>query len=366
MLGFRYRDLDLEGAMRARTLAELLKLFNDLLLRTHGDAGEALKLMRLLQRRGHIPADVDLDEFLSQLRARGVVVSGEGGPLKLADRGVQLLRRHSLDRTFRDLKAGGAGGEHRTPQGGGAGSEELPELREYSFGDDFSDISFTDSLWNALRREGHGEAQLAEEDLVVRDREWHSACATVLLLDISHSMILYGEDRFTPAKQVAMALTELILTRYRRDTLDVVLFGDDAWPVSVRDLPYAGVGPYHTNTKAGLMQARRILERRGTANKQIFMVTDGKPTVIHEAGGSVYRNSMGMDPRIVNRTLDEAVVCRRRGIRITTFMIASDPDLEQFVLRLSELNGGKAYLSSPERLGGFVLMDFLRHRRSRA
>ena len=179
-------------------------------------------------------------------------------------------------------------------------------------------------------------------------------------------MILYGEDRFTPAKEVALALTELILTRYTRDTLDVVLFGDEAVPVAIKDLPFASVGPFHTNTKAGLEHARRILERRKNPNKQIFMVTDGKPTVIHLPGEGIYRNTFGLDEKIINRTLDEAVVCRRKGIPITTFMVTEDPYLQQFVLRLTELNRGRAYFTSPDGLGSFVFRDFIRNRRGRA
>ena len=188
-------------------------------------------------------------------------------------------------------------------------------------------------------------------------------CATVMLIDISHSMILYGEDRITPAKQVALAFTEMILTRFPKDELDIVLFGDFAQQVQIKDLPYIGVGPYHTNTKAGLQMARQILLKKRSANKQIFMITDGKPSMITRSDGSYYKNPFGLDPIVVNRTLDEAIICRKKRIPITTFMIADDPYLRRFVQTLTELNRGRAYFASPTNLGEYVFWDFLKNRR---
>jgi uncharacterized protein with von Willebrand factor type A (vWA) domain len=176
-------------------------------------------------------------------------------------------------------------------------------------------------------------------------------------------MVLYGEDRITPAKQVAMAFTEMILTRFPKDSLDIVLFGDFAQRIQVKDLPYVGVGPYHTNTKAGLLMARQILLRRKSQNKQIFMITDGKPSMITRPDGTIYKNPFGLDPVVVNRTLDEAIVCRKKGIPITTFMITDDPYLQQFVKKLTELNRGRAYFSSAQNLGDYIFFDFLKHRR---
>lgn len=365
MLGFRYGDWDPELVEKLAAFEELLDLFHFVLLKTNGDAEQAIELMKYLQGKGYVGEEVDLDEFLEELEEREIVAMGARGRPALTDKGVRGLRRSSLESVFRSLKAGGESGGHRTAYGGGGENEPLPERRDYRFGDDLETIDFSESLWNAVRRDGTTDTVMSERDLVVYDREFGASCATVLLLDISHSMVLYGEDRFTPAKQVALALTELILTRYRKDTLDVVLFGDEAVPVEVADLPFASVGPFHTNTKSGLALARRILERRKNPNKQIFMVTDGKPTVIDLPGGEVYRNTWGTDERIVNRTLDEAVVCRRRGIVITTFMVARDPSLQRFVERLTERNRGRAYFSAPDDLGSFLLVDFIRNRRSR-
>jgi Ca-activated chloride channel homolog len=358
---FSYRDWDEDLAQKLGEFKELLDLFRYLLLKTDGNVEQALEILRTLQDRGHIDPSVDLEAFARRLEEERIVQSTPRGRA-LTSTGVRDLRKACLDQVFRGLREGGPAGGHVTPHGGGSDGEALPELREYRFGDDLRSIDFGESLRNAEIRGGNAAVVLQESDLVVRDTEFSTACATALLLDISHSMILYGEDRFTPAKQVALALAELITTRFARDTLDVILFGDEAVPVPLRNLPYASVGPYHTNTKAALSLARRLLGRRRNPNKRIFLVTDGKPTVIDVPGEGVYRNTFGVDPRIVNRTLDEAVQCRRKGIRITTFMVAQDPLLEAFVLRLTELNQGRAYLTSPEGLGGFVLRDFLRGR----
>ncbi|HZG01945.1 MAG TPA: hypothetical protein VEY71_13145, partial [Chitinophagales bacterium] len=178
----------------------------------------------------------------------------------------------------------------------------------------------------------------------------------------SHSMILYGEDRITPAKKVAMALAELITTRYPKDTLDIVVFGNDAWPVELKDLPYLQVGPFHTNTLAGLELAMEILRRRKTQNRQIFMITDGKPSCIRE-GKKYYKNSYGLDKKIVSKTLNMAAQCRRLNIPITTFMIAQDPYLQQFVRDFTRINNGRAFYSSLDGLGEYLFEDFVRNRR---
>ncbi len=363
MLGFRYGKFDPELLRKLAGSEELLDLFNFLLIKTNGDPETAMDILRNLQDRGFLPADLNLDQFFDDLRRKEVVQRDARGRHVLTDKGVQGMRKSSLERIFRSLQGGGPAGGHRTPHSGGSANEPLPERREFRFGDDVHSIDFSKSLWNAVKRLGSTDQAMSEEDLVVYDSEVSTSCATVLLLDVSHSMILYGEDRFTPAKQVALALTELILTRYKKDTLDVVLFGDEAVPVPVKKLPFVSVGPFHTNTKGGLALARRILERRKNPNKQIFMVTDGKPTVIDVPGEGIYRNTWGFDERIINRTLDEAVVCRRKGIVITTFMVTQDPYLEEFVKHLTELNHGRAYFSSPDDLGGFLFVDFIRNRK---
>jgi hypothetical protein len=205
---------------------------------------------------------------------------------------------------------------------------------------------------------------LTENDLEIRERDFKAQTSTVLMIDISHSMILYGEDRITPAKKVAMALAELIKTKYPKDTLDIIVFGNDAWPIEVKDLPYLQVGPYHTNTYAGLELAMDILRKRRNTNKQIFMITDGKPTCLKEGAG-YYQNSFGLDRKIINKTLTMAAQARRLNIPITTFMIASDPYLQKFVREFTEVNNGKAYYSSLNGLGDYIFEDFEKNKRKK-
>jgi uncharacterized protein with von Willebrand factor type A (vWA) domain len=337
----------------------LLRLFNYLVVQQDGDVEEALRILRELQARGYVDPDADIERFAEQLEEQSLLRDIEGR-LKLTPRGERQLRRDALEQIFTSMRGKGTG-EHPVPREG-VGNEPLPETRPFRFGDDIAAIDFKRSLQNAMQREVD-RIVLREEDLEVQETELRTSCATVLLLDISHSMILYGEDRITPAKRVALALTELILTRYPKDSLDLVLFGDDAHPVSLGDLPYVNVGPYHTNTRAGLQMARRILGRRKHANKQVIMITDGKPSCIWE-DGQLYKNSFGLDPRIVNRTLDEAIILRKHRIPITTFMVARDPHLQRFVQHLAELNHGRAYFSSPRNLDEYVMVDFIRNRRS--
>jgi uncharacterized protein with von Willebrand factor type A (vWA) domain len=203
---------------------------------------------------------------------------------------------------------------------------------------------------------------MTEDDLEVMESEFKTQTSTVLMIDISHSMILYGEDRITPAKKVAMALAELITKKYPKDTLDVLVFGDDAWQIEIKDLPYLQVGPYHTNTVAGLELAMDILRRRKNSNKQVFMITDGKPTCIKQ-GIKYYKNAFGLDPKILGKTLTLATQLRKLKIPVTTFMIATDPYLKSFVRDFTKANNGNAYYSSLQGLGNLIFEDFKRNRR---
>jgi uncharacterized protein with von Willebrand factor type A (vWA) domain len=360
---FRYSEWDEDAVRRVLANRDLMRLFNHLLLQTDGDVDEALRWMRYLKERGILPNNVDLDDFEKRLRDDRIIRQ-DGQRRVLTPKGEKQIRQDSLDRVFSSLKPD-ARGNHSIPREGGTSPEPLPERRPFSFGDSAADIDFNQSFTNAMRRSGLGDFSLTEPDLSVRQTEATVSCATVLLLDVSHSMILYGEDRITPAKQVAMAFAEMIMTRYPKDALNVVLFGDDAEEIDVAELPYAGVGPYHTNTQAGLRRARQILLHRKHHNKQIFMITDGKPSVIRRSNGMLYKNPVGLDPMIVNRTLEEAVICRKKRITITTFMVTADPYLQQFVRKLTELNQGRAYFTPPDRLGGFIFWDFISHRRRR-
>jgi Ca-activated chloride channel homolog len=231
--------------------------------------------------------------------------------------------------------------------------------RPYEFGDTLNlDISGT--LFNAVRREGSKvPIELDYPDLMVHQTEYQSSCATVLMLDCSHSMILYGEDRFTPAKKVALALSHLIRTQYPGDSLHLVLFHDSAEEMPLGELARVQVGPYYTNTREGLRLARRILSRQKKDMKQIVMITDGKPSALTLEDGRIYKNAFGLDPLVVTQTLEEVGRCRRSGILINTFMLASDYSLVHFVQKVTELCRGKAYFTTPYTLGPYLLMDYM-------
>src|SRR5260370_997093 len=246
-------------------------------------------------------------------------------------------------------------------------SEELRKMlqdpggvsRPYEFGDTLNmDISAT--LFNAVRREGAKvPIEMTYSDLMVHQCEYHSSCATVVLLDCSHSMILYGEDRFTPAKRVAMALSHLIRTQYPGDTLSLVLFHDSAEEVPLSELARVQVGPYYTNTREGLRMAQRILLRQKKDMRQIVMITDGKPSALTLEDGRIYKNAFGLDPFVVGQTLEEVNKCKRAGIMINTFMLASDYSLVHFVQKITEMCRGKAYFTTPYTLGQYLLMDYM-------
>jgi uncharacterized protein with von Willebrand factor type A (vWA) domain len=356
---YRYGELPYALLQELLTFEELLRLFLELVTRLGGDVEQALETLRGFQEKGWISPDVDLEAFRAALEEKGLVGRDADGNLALAGAGERRIRRAALEEIFSALTKAGAG-FHSVPRAGG-GSDQLPETHTYEFGDDLARLDGIRSVANAARRDADDLA-LLPEDLEVFDVEHQSACATAIAIDVSHSMVLYGEDRFTPAKKVALALTELILQKYPKDTIDVVLFGDDAYQVPIEELSRARVGPFHTNTKAGLALCRGLLARRRTPNRQVFLITDGKPSCIRE-GGRLYKNPFGLDLKIVNRTLDEAERCRREGIQLTTFMIATDPALVDFVETLTKVAHGRAYYASPNDLASFVFRDYIRNRK---
>ena len=357
----QYFYLDPEIIQALLAGMDLLRLFNQLVLATGGDVEEAMDWMRYLQREGHISQEIDLEAFFASLEDQQMVDrDGEGG-LQLTAGGERRIRRSAFEEIFSGLDRSGPG--YHPITAAGEGIERLPETRPYKFGDDIHLLDSARSLQNSMRR-NKGEFALAEEDLEVFETEHLTSCATVVAIDISHSMILYGEDRITPAKKVALALTELITTKYPKDHLSVILFGDRAESVALTDIPYIEAGPFHTNTREGLQLARGLLSRQKQPNKQIFLITDGKPSAITE-GGRIYKNPFGLDMKIVNLTLEEADVCRRQKVVITTFMLATDPMLTQFVEKLTQINRGRAYFASPYNLGEYILADYIRNRRRR-
>lgn len=342
---------------------KLLPLFLEMLTHTSGDVEEALDWMDQVDREhGIYPPDYGRKEFEEDLRKHGIVgcMPGKGGKASLTGKAEKLIRERALEQVFGKLKKSDRGdhGLRRT----GQGDEATSDRRTYRFGDRIEQVAMSDSIRNAQQR-GIDDLHLSENDLEVVESEHQSACATVLMIDISHSMILYGEDRITPAKKVAMALAELIARRYPRDTLDIVVFGNDAWQVSLKDLPYLQVGPYHTNTVAGLELAMDLLRRRKLKNRRIVMITDGKPSCL-KRDGEYYMNSFGLDDFIVARTLDAAVRARKAGIPITTFMIAQDHYLQRFIERFTEANNGRAFYTGLQGLADMVFRDHASNRKA--
>ncbi len=356
---YSYLDPDLLQAL-LREL-DLERLFNQLLLASGGDVEEAMEWMRFLQEQGYLPQDLDLAAFFARLEDQQLLERDLLGGLQLTASGERRIRRSAFEEIFSGLSRGGPG--YHPVRAAGDGVERLPETRPYQFGDELHHIDMVRSFHNTLKRT-EGELLPREEDLEVCATEHLTACATIVAIDISHSMVLYGEDRITPAKKVALALTELITTKYPKDHLGVILFGDTAQEIQLADLPYVEAGPFHTNTRDALRLSRGLLSRRKQPNKQIFLITDGKPSAITE-NGQLYKNPFGLDLRIVNLTLEEADLCRRQQIVITTFMIATDSMLVQFVEKLTQINRGRAYYASPYNLGEFILADYIRNRRKR-
>jgi Ca-activated chloride channel family protein len=242
------------------------------------------------------------------------------------------------------------------------GIEASGAPKPYEFGDTMN-LDAAGTVLNAVRRlppgARSGRIDVDYQDLMVAQGEYQSSCATVLMLDCSHSMILYGEDRFTPAKRVALALANLVRLQYPGDALKCVLFHDSAEEIPLSQLARVRVGPYYTNTREGLRLARRILERQQKDMRQIVMITDGKPSALTRPDGRIYRNAFGLDPFIVSETFAEVAACRKAGIMINTFMLARDHDLVAFVRRVAQICHGKAYFTTPRTLGRYVLMDYM-------
>ena len=346
-------------------------IFKELLTHTSGDLDEAFDWLNSLDAEYKIFSDeYTLEDFEEDLKKRGYIKEeidfeegnkGNGkGKNVLTAKLESALREYALDQIFGKLKKSGLGNHATTKVG--VGDERDGENRAFQFGDDLATVDMTQSLKNAQINNGIADLRLTENDLVVEETKHKAQMSTVLMIDISHSMILYGEDRITPAKKVAMALVELIKRKYPKDSIDIIVFGNEAWPIKIKDLPYLKVGPYHTNTVAGLELAMDILRRKRNTNKQIFMITDGKPSCIQLPSGEFYKNSNGLDEMIVSKCLNKAAQARKLKIPITTFMIAQDPYLRKFVEIFTAQNRGKAFLTGLSGLGQMIFEDYEKNR----
>ena len=347
---------------------KLFDIFKELITHTSGDFDEAISWLKQLDTEyGLTTPEYTIDDFIEDLKDRGFIreeirPDGKKGNAITA-KTERAIRQSALEQIFGNIKRSGSG-NHKS-KGVGLGDEHTGDFRTYQFGDALDKVSMTESLRNAQINHGISNFQLTEDDLVVEETTYKSQMSTVLMIDISHSMILYGEDRITPAKKVAMALAELITTRYPKDTLDILVFGNDAWTIKIKDLPYLNVGPYHTNTVAGLNLAMDLLRRKRNTNKQIFMITDGKPSCLRLPDGQYYKDSNGLNPYITNKCYAVAQQARKLHIPITTFMIAQDPYLMQFVEEFTKANQGKAFYTGLKGLGEMIFEDYETNRKKR-
>jgi uncharacterized protein with von Willebrand factor type A (vWA) domain len=284
---------------------KLFEIFKELITHTSGDFDEAIEWLRELDKEYQLTDEsYTIEDFIEDLLDKGYVKAeikpdGSEKSMGITAKTEKILREYALKQIFGKLKRSGLGNHNTKHQG--IGDEISGELTNFQFGDPIENIVLTESIKNAQISAGIDDFQITEDDLVVEKNHHKSQMSTILMIDISHSMILYGEDRITPAKKVAMALAEFITTRYPKDTLDVLVFGNDARPISIKELPYLQVGPYHTNTVAGLKLAMDMLRRKRNTNKQIFMITDGKPSCLKMSDGSYYKNSVGLDRDIVEK-----------------------------------------------------------------
>jgi uncharacterized protein with von Willebrand factor type A (vWA) domain len=347
---------------------KLFEIFKELITHTSGDFDEAIDWLRSLDKEYKLTDDTyTIEDFIEDLKKKGYIkeeIKGDGkGATIITSKTERAIRQQALNTIFGKIKRSGAG-NHKS-KSPGIGDEHTGDFRAYQFGDSLDKVSMTESIKNAQINNGIDRFNLTENDLIVEETLHKSQMSTVLMIDISHSMILYGEDRITPAKKVAMALAELITTRYPKDTLDIIVFGNDAWAIQIKDLPYLQVGPYHTNTVAGLQLAMDLLRRKRNTNKQIFMITDGKPSCLRLPDGQYYKNSNGLDKYIVDKCYGMAQQARKLHIPITTFMIAQDAYLMQFIKAFTQANQGKAFYTGLKGLGEMIFDDYETNRKKR-
>jgi Ca-activated chloride channel family protein len=327
-------------------------------MQSEGSLGELIEqLIERMQQEDYISIDQPHDPAKRSSVGGQVGDAQQQARFEITDKSLDFLGF----KTLRDL-LGSLGkssfGRHDT-RDLATGIEASGSSRQYEFGDTLN-LDITATLSSAIEREGLTlPLNIEYKDLQVHQCEYQSSCATVLMLDCSHSMILYGEDRFTPAKKVTMALSHLLRTQYPGDSLSLVLFHDSAEEIPLSQLARVKVGPYYTNTREGLRLAQRILQRQRKDMKQIVMITDGKPSALTLEDGRIYKNAFGLDPLVVSQTLEEVSKCKRAGVMINTFMLASDYGLVQFVQKVTEMCRGKAYFTTPYTLGQYLLMDYM-------
>ena len=345
---------------------KFFNIFKELILHTSGDFDEAIDWLRQLDKEYSLSEEnYDVDDFIDELMQKGYITKrfdllSNKDSTRISSKMEKALRKFALDKIFGKIKKSKTG-NHKTNYIG-SDTYDSYDFKKYQFGDHIDKILISESLRNMYTRTGNDNLNLIQDDIIVKNSNKSFQMNTVLMIDISHSMILYGEDRITPAKKVAMALAELILTRYPKDTIDILVFGNDAKTISVKELPYLKVGPFHTNTVAGLKLAMDILHNKRGNNKQILMITDGKPSCLKLKDGTYYKNSAGLDTEITNKCYEMAKKAKKLNIPITTFMIASDPYLQKFVKEFTTVNCGKAFYTGIDNLGQMIFEDYENNR----
>ena len=346
---------------------KLFEIFKELITYTSGDFDEAIDWLRQLDQE-YVLTDENytIEDFIEDLLNKGYIqaeINSDGDKTfnKISAKMEKALRKFALKKIFGQIKKSRSG-NHKSKYSG-FDDDDSNDFKNYQYGDRVDNIIVSESLKNMYTRTGSDELDLISDDIVVKNSTHNSQMSTVLMIDISHSMILYGEDRITPAKKVAMALAELIITRYPKDTLDILVFGNDAKIIPLKQLPYLKVGPYHTNTVAGLQLAMDILKKKKNNNKQILMITDGKPSCLKLSDGSYYKNSSGLDSKITNKCYTMARQAKKLKIPITTFMIARDAYLQHFVREFAKANGGKAFYTGLDNLGEMIFEDYESNRK---
>lgn len=352
-----FENLDLSDTLPE----DFLDMFETMLIQANGDVDRIMEFLEQYNDRfGFFNSPEDIKRFREQLEEMNLIVR-ENDRFKMTAKGKRWLRERIFKNFFKRLRMNNEG--QHSNRFAGRSILGTPENRPYEPGDTFANIDYRSSIRNALKRRTD-RIDMTYDDLEIKSSLSATNMATVLLIDISHSMILYGEDRITPAKKLAMALVELIKTKYPKDKLHVCVFGNDAWEIPLHQIEEMSVGPYHTNTLSGLLLAEKILKKYPVMDKQIIMVTDGKPTCLKEAGG-YYKNSFGLDPHIINKVLKEAIQCRRQQIPISTFMLTKEPQLVEFVEEFTKLNSGRAFHVDLNNLSSSVMIDFVNNRKKR-
>lgn len=343
----------------------IFNVFNELFLISAGDVNASLEWLREIHDQFKLFSNnYSYEDFVKDLEKKNYIQKSKlnSSSFDSSHQLGSIIRENAFQSIFGKLKKSGLG-RHKT-KFEGKSSEISDGNRKFEFGDSMSQINATESIKNAFIRNGHQNFELGIEDLVTEEKAHLTQCSIVLMIDISHSMVLYGEDRITPAKKVALALAHLIRKQYPKDRLAIVVFGDDAWQISIADIPYLQVGPYHTNTVAGLELSLSLLNKSRATNKHIMMITDGKPSCV-KRGKEYYKNSFGLDPYIVSKTLSLARRCKKQKVEITSFMVCSDPYLLEFVEQFSQEAGGKSFLTSLDNLGEQLITHYTQNRKNK-